>query len=152
LPKLLIFAACEKAIIDQDHNVSLIGLIQDLKVEIPEQVDIEISKAEGLPVAAMRWAAFSMWLKTDVDSGKEYEQRVALIDPTGKPTGIEARTAFGFAEGKTTMRNTSVVLGFPVHASGRFMLRLWIHEKGQPESIEPIAEYPINLNRGQPKA
>jgi hypothetical protein len=32
----LLFAACEKVIIDQDNNVSLISLLQDLKVDIPE--------------------------------------------------------------------------------------------------------------------
>jgi hypothetical protein len=59
---------------------------------------------------------------------------------------------FRFEEGKTTMRNISVIVGFPVHASGRYILRLWIDEKGQPESANPVAEYPITLIKGQPKA
>jgi hypothetical protein len=148
LPRLLLFAACEKVIIDQDNNVSLMTLVQDLRVEIPEPV--EVKSGEGLPVAAMRWAAFSMWLRTEEDD-REYEQRVALIDPTGKPTGIEAKSSFKFGD-KTTMRNISVVLGFPVHESGRYVLKLWMREKGQTEAAEPTAEYPINLKREQPKA
>jgi hypothetical protein len=152
LPKLAIFAAVEKVIIDQDNNLSLINLIQEIKVEIPEQMDEEIAKQEGIPLAAMRWSAFSMWHKTDADHpDTEYQQRVALIDPAGKPTGIEARVAFKFGE-KIAIRNTSIVLGFPVHLAGQFVLRLWMNEKGQPESAEPLAEYPIKLSRGQPKA
>jgi hypothetical protein len=145
------FAACEKVIIDRENNVSLITLLENLKIEIPEQIDRQPSEEEGLPVAASRWAAFSMWLKTPGEEDREYEQRVALIDPTGKPTGIEGRAAFRFGGELTTMRNTFVVLGFPIHATGRYALRLWMHEKGQVESVEPVAEYPITLTREAPK-
>jgi hypothetical protein len=152
LPRLLLFAACEKVLIDQDNNASLISLIQDLKVEIPETVDLPTSSAGGLPVVAMRWTALAMWLRTETDTDKEYEQRIDLIDPTGRTTGRASRTTFSFPEGKTTARNISVVLGFPVHASGRFLLRLWMRERDALKALSRSPSTPSTLTRGQPKA
>ena len=147
MPKLMMFAACEKVLIDQDGSVSLVCLLAELKAEMPEPA----TKAIPKPAAAMRWAAFSMWLKTETeDDEKEYEQRIALIDPSGEATGIQATTPFKFGD-KTIMRNIVTILGFPIHASGRYVLRLWMQEKGHAESVDPIAEYPIGVRLEQPK-
>jgi hypothetical protein len=55
VPKLAVFVACEKALIDQDNNnVSLITLLQDVKAQVPQSADNE----------------------------NEYQQRIALIDPS----------------------------------------------------------------------
>jgi hypothetical protein len=64
----LLFAACEKVIIDQDNNVSLISLLQDLKVDIPEGERPPAEKQGA--VVALRWSALAMWLKTEQDAGE----------------------------------------------------------------------------------
>ena len=151
MPKLMAFVACEKVIIDQDNNVSLITLLQELKSQIPESVTKEIPPGVKT-MAAIKWVAFSMWVKaSDDENEKEYQQRVALVDPSGESTGIEGAAPFKFGSDKTSMRASVNVLGFPIYATGRYTLRLWMHEKGQPESPEPIAEYPIVVKREQPK-
>lgn len=141
MPKLLMFAPCEKVLIDQQNNISLIALLQEVSVEVPEP-------PLGT-MAALKWDAFSLWLKTPDDAGRSYEQRVALFDPSGHPTGIEGSAPLNFGD-KLTLRNIATVFGFPISATGRYLLKLWLYEKGQPPK-EHISEFPILVVRQSPK-
>ena len=148
MPKLLVFAACERVIIDQDNNVSLMNLVTEMTTEVPEQSERE---ADKLAVAALRWAIFALWAKDPQDEGKTFEQRVILLDPSGAPSGIEGATPFAFPEGKRFMRNTVNVLGFPFKSAGTYRVQLWMRQEGGVPAAEPIAEFPINMKQRPPK-
>lgn len=148
MPKLLIFAACEKVLVDQQNNTSLITLLQEAKVGIPVPAPGQEVPPPGAKVmAAMKWDALTLWTKTD---DKIYEQRIALFDPSGNPTGIEAAVGLDFA-GKGTLRNVATVFGFPIYEMGVYLMKLWLREKGQ-EFGDPIAEFPITVIREEPKS
>ena len=139
MPRLLAYLPCEKIIIDSDNNVSLISVLQDLKVQVPEAGPVP-----GPAVtAAMKWQILTMWLIDPGDVGKFYEEKVALFDPDGAPTAVK-----GSVGNETTgagHRNVVTVLGFPIGKEGRHSLRLWMYERGNDPG-EPIAEYPIRVS------
>jgi hypothetical protein len=147
MPKLLIFAACEKVLIDQLNNLSLITVLQEAKVGMPPPVVQAQLPAGAKLMAPMKWDAITLWAKTD---DKAYEQRVALFDPSGNSTGIDTTGELDF-QGKATLRHIVTVLGLPSYEMGVYLLKLWVREKGQ-EFGEPIAEFPITLSREEPKS
>jgi hypothetical protein len=147
MPRLLMFAPCEKVILDQQGNLSIITVLSELLVTIPEPPP-EPEPAKS-PVIPLKWDVTSLWMKTREPDDVVYEERFALIDPSGKPTGIGSSTDFAFGD-KPLHRIIVTVLGFPISLTGRYTLKLWMHEKGREEG-EPVAEFPILLRRALPK-
>lgn len=115
----------------------MISLFHELRVQVP-QGGPEPPPGAALP---MKWDVISMWLRTDDDAGKTYEERFALTDAAGKATGLSGASTFEMS----APRHQTVItmLGFPL-VPGSYTLKLWLTEKGQPES-DPIAEYPLAL-------
>jgi len=140
MPKLQLFAPCEKVLIDQQNTVSLISVLQELKVQVPETGPMPPANAK----AAYKWDVLTEWARTDDDFGKRFEQRIALFDPAGKPTELSTTTAINTE--KATNRIVATILGFPIGSLGRYTLKLWLSENGQ-ETPQPIAEYAITVSR-----
>src|SRR5262245_42618515 len=111
VPKLLLFVACEKAIVDQQNNISLISVLDEAKVAIPANTTVPEGKR---PLVPMRWDAVTLWQKTDE---RAYEQRIALFDPSGNAAGLDSTIEVEF-EGKNKRRNIAAVYGFPIHEMG----------------------------------
>ena len=143
MPKLLIFAPCDKVIIGVgDNNASLIDILQN----------INIGMAAGKPIpenamAAMRWAVFAMWLKEPEDEGKSYKQRVQLLSPSGKVL-TEVITEFQLK--KAVHRVANGLQGFPIGEVGEHSLKLCLWEgKKEPEWRE-IAMFPLTVTHRSP--
>src|SRR5687767_3850237 len=84
MPKLLVFAACEKVIISQDeNNPTLIALLTDMAAEIEPAGPLESNAL--LP---SRWAIFSLWRQEDGDKGKTFEQMVRVLLPESSPKSL----------------------------------------------------------------
>ncbi len=148
-PKLLAFLPCEKVIVDMDNNVSLITLLQDIKVGIPESPDETKANPKGKIVAPIKWSVLVLWKRSEDDNVLEYEQKVALFDPAGEAS-IQAIQPFSFGD-KHTARNIANIIGFPIHEDGVYLLKLWLRRKGDPETPEPLADYELTVAREQPK-
>jgi hypothetical protein len=147
MPKLLLFAPCEKAIIDQNNVISLITVLQEITVDIPEMPDT----GGKMPVVPLKWDVVSLWMKTDEDAPDTvYQTRLALIDPTGKPAGLEGSSEFSFADNKSRFQSVTTILGFPIRHEGRYVVRVWLQKKDEDEG-EPVTEFPILLIRKRPK-
>lgn len=148
MPRLLIFAPCEKVIIDQNNVISIISVLQELRVELPELPRDTDGKT---PVVPMKWDVLSFWTRTDDDEPQTvYRARFALIAPTGTElSGFGSAGEFSF-ENKINYRLITTVLGFPVLHEGRHVVRLWLTKKGDAEG-DPVSEFPIVLNRTKPK-
>ena len=148
MPRLLIFAPCEKAIIDQNNVTSLITILQELRLELPEPPP----DADGkMPVVPIKWDVVALWAKTDDDAPEAiYQTRFALIDPMGTALqGFDGAVEFSFAD-KEHYRVVTTVFGFPIRHDGGYVVRLWLQKKGETEG-DPIAEFPIVLRRTRPK-
>jgi hypothetical protein len=137
MPKLLIFAPCEKVIIDQSNNPSLIGVIQGLMSPLPAQTIVP-KKSMGL----MRWDIFTLWQREEGDGEREYVQECQLIDPDGSTT-IQASIRFKFIA--STHRNIMSMYGFPLGDVGDHLLKLWLRDPSG--TIREIASFPLTISR-----
>jgi len=141
LPKLLMFAPCEKVIIDQNNNSSMISILHNLQVEVGAA---ELPQDAAVP---MRWDIFTLWLREASDEGKKFEQICELLTPEGKrATGA----TISFEMTKGVQRNVMTLMGFPVVSSGgQYLLRLSLKEAGEDRERREVAEFPISLSLGR---
>ena len=140
MPKLLLFAPCEKVIIAQEGNtVSLITILQELTVSIPP--DVQIPADAKVP---MQWYGFSLWQKQPGDEGKRYEQQIELTGPDG---GIVVSASSQFEMTAPAHRILSIFPGFPVGQFGEYMLRLYLREEKESEEKKEVASFPLTVKR-----
>ncbi len=136
MPDLLLFAPCERILIEEgSHVVSLIAVIQELRAtDVPQPL-----AADAL--AAQRWFVLANWKRRDDDADQKFEQRVTLEGPDGK-VFFDVRTEFEMSQ--QFHRNVGEIGVFPIAASGDYMLRLSLGRAGQVE-VKEVARYPIVL-------
>lgn len=137
MPRLLIFAPCEKVIIGQgDNNVSLIGILQGLQVNPRPEGPSEIPANAILP---MSWTIFTMWQKEAEDERIAYTQRVALISPTDRVL-LESVTAFAMERDSHRIANN--LIGFPIGEAGPHTLKVWLR-RGDSGDWKEISSFPL---------
>jgi hypothetical protein len=136
MPKLLIFAACEKVLLDQNTNsISLIALLQEVHFKVPQGAPLVPNAS--LP---MQWAAISVWQEeTPADSGVEFEQRVALENAAGQLL-LENVAKWHFE--KSSHRIVANVLGLPI--ARKLALSLTYRVAGMRDWL-PAASFPIEV-------
>jgi hypothetical protein len=135
MPRLILFAPCEKVIIEQGSGgASLISLLQELK-----------ASAKELPkpgqTVANQWNVVAIWRKLGTDTVQEFEQRVTLEDPGGI-NAFDLRTQFQMT--KDYHRTFGNIAGFPIGVEGEYTLRLFVREVGA-ERWDERANYPIHV-------
>lgn len=133
MPKLLLFAPCERVIVEQGANtISLISVLQELTVAVPSEVPQNA-------VSATRWYILSMWLREENEQASEFKQRVVVEDPKGNLV-VQINTDVEMS--KESHRTIATVEGFPVGIPGRFVLRLSLRAT-ESDMWQEIATYPI---------
>lgn len=138
MPKLLVFAPCEKVIISQDeNNPTLIAVLTEMGAQYHLESGAELPENISLP---MRWAIFSMWQQEPRDAGKSFRQRIEFWSPANKQMFKEQDHEFTFE--KPIQRVVMHLPGFPA-GNGVWTLKTYIAEKDAPFQKEPIATYPI---------
>ena len=122
MPRLQLFAPCERALIDQGSGAtSLVTVLQTLT--IPEPPVNTPSNA----IAIQRWSAVSMWMMSEGDETKRFQQLVTLVNPTGAPV-FRTQADFGFP--KAFHRIVATIHGFPLQPPGEYHLELALREFG----------------------
>jgi len=130
------FAPCEKVLIDQDNNASVISVFQEIRVSVPAE---KIPSGLALPIT---WQVFTLWLREASDEGRRFEQVCELVLPDGKTVAVGTIL---FQMEKNTHRNIMTVMGFPVAPTvGDCSLRLMLRDAGTGHESR-IAEFPIAL-------
>jgi|SoiMetStandDraft_2_1073263.scaffolds.fasta_scaffold629529_1 hypothetical protein len=138
MPRLLLFAPCEKVITDQQGNsVSLITLLQEIRYSVFQNVQIPPNAA--LP---MKWDVLSLWEKETGDEGIEFEQKIRLVDRNERVL-IEYGAQFRFE--KRVHRLTLRILGFPMTEPGLLNLVLLLTRPGLDWT--EVTRYPLELVR-----
>lgn len=118
MPKLLVFAPCEKIILDQSGIASLIALFQRIDAQgttpaIPENA-----------VAPKEWAIFTLWEWLPEDSGKKFSQIVQILWPNQAEF---QKLEIEFQAGNLRYHQNRVsIVGFPVGQVGDVKIRLWL--------------------------
>jgi hypothetical protein len=137
MPKLLIFAACEKVILDKEHNAaSLISVLQTIRVAAPGKLS---GRLVPLP---LNWRVFTCWEREPSEEGKSYNQHVQLTAPDGT-IRVESFNLLEFKQ--RFQRATIKVAGFPIDQPGDYVLRLFLSEAGKSDEERQIATYPLTV-------
>jgi len=140
MPRLLFFVACEKVIVDQRTNViSLMSLLDDVNVQIPPNAPPPPSGA----VIPMQWTIVSTFLAEPGDTGKQFEQRSALVNSNETPL-VQTPVAL-FSMTGAQHRIISQINGMPVGTAARLTLRCYFREKGTNVWQTKGEGYPINI-------
>jgi hypothetical protein len=81
MPKLLLFAPCEKVLVDEaTHTTSLIVVLQEIHYKLPPGTPA-LQPNAALP---LQWSIVSLWQEEDpADAGVEFEQRIVLENNAG---------------------------------------------------------------------
>jgi hypothetical protein len=141
MPKLLLFAPCEKVIIDRESGTaSLITILQDVTVSIPP--DVQLPEKAAVP---LRWYVFTVWHKQPGEEGKRFAQEIELSGPDGSSI-FSATSQFEMAD-QSYHRVTSLFSSFPVWQSGWHTLKLYLSENKEGEERREVASFPLNVIR-----
>lgn len=141
MPRLVLFAVCEKAVIDQQTNVvSLLSLLENINVQIPAGSIVPANAA--IPIT---WATATILQLLPEDTGKTFEQRTAFVNNVGM-TQIETPIApFQFKPAAIFHRIVSTIVGMPIGSAGLQSVKCLLREKGTTNWTE-IGSYPIQIN------
>jgi hypothetical protein len=144
MPKLLIFAPCQKAIVDRtDSLMSLIGVFHGFVLN--DIIKGDAPTDEPLPADAkipMQWAIGTEWLRLLDEEDKTFEQHIEIVSPDG------TRMEVNIQPFKMTHRTHQVVVlagTFPIGVPGKQNLVLSLRESGTNDEWQKIAEYPIEI-------
>lgn len=138
MPKLLLLAACEKAIIDQaTQGLSVIGVI--LEVTVHEALPIPAGAAVPRP-----WAVATIWAREPGDEDRSYETQISMRLPNGN-VAIEATAKLDLS--KTVHRGIFNINAFPIEPAGTLMLTLSFREIGASEWAV-AGEFPVQIKHG----
>ena len=138
MPKLHIFAICEKVIMDKEDKSSLISLFNEISVQIlPTAGEIPANA-----VAPKEWSAYDSWKIEPEDVGKEYRQMIQVLYPNGDPFGPPAGVNFSPQSGRAYQQVMINAMGFPVGQEGPYTLKMWL-EHGSSIIFESV---PIIVN------
>lgn len=140
LPKPLIFAPCEKVIVDRESsNISLITVLSNIHLRLPPSDESEKQSAIKI-IGAMKWDIVVLWIQEPGDAGRKFEQQCELLGPDGS---VLNKNRTEFVVNKRTHRVITHVHGFPLsRAGGEHLLKLYLRAEGDTER-RVMAEYPI---------
>jgi hypothetical protein len=143
MPKLLLFTPCEKVIISQEGQMSLITIVDGFNVSMSAE---EYDNLPDDAVAQIAWDIVTKWSREDSEEEEpaHWEQRIQVFTPSGRvstnaKTGIDLVSNLG-------MRNVLRVNGFPIRPLGRCKILLSLRKAGDNDaSWQEIASYPVKV-------
>jgi hypothetical protein len=145
--KLLVFAPCEKVIINSDENTStLITILESVNTPmIPDEENLPVDV-----VVPFRWYAYALWsVEAEADYGP-YEQRVKLLYPDNDGEGLETVLEFTCEPPNRNHRTTIFYPGFPLTPAGTAYVKIELRKRVEDAGWEDIARFPIVINRPDP--
>jgi hypothetical protein len=127
VPRLMMFAACEKVIIaTEDNSGSVISILQGFDIPAPPEI-----KADAPPlVLPLVWYVFTLW-EAPNDGPFQYTQRIQFHDPDGLVLFSSEVPIINPPDvGKRFHRAVLKRHGFLFRGAGDYMLRLSLKSPG----------------------
>jgi hypothetical protein len=134
MPKLYLFAICEKVITDTNGVVSLIGLFN--KVTVTRSPDSPEVPANA--VAPKEYSIFTSWDLEAADRGKDYNQFYEFFYPDGAQFGGRAISVIKMGDGKRA-NSTANSIALPIGQVGVYTARTWLEDDAKKTIFEPIS-------------
>jgi hypothetical protein len=139
VPKLLLFTPCERAIVDETNNLSLISVLEIITLEqIP---GVSFPPHFAIP---LNWAAVSLWKREAHDADDAHFQQRFRIVYCGTPETVVVENVSDFVFGdKANHRLTGKMNAFQIVGFGTYELRAelktatseWLHVATFPISV-----------------
>lgn len=138
MPRLLLFAPCDKLIVDELGNPTLVCVIENINVEVKKDTPIPDDV-----FSPKEWDVVTLWYSEPGDASKKFKQRFQFELPDGKAV-MKSEIEFQMKE-NDRHRNNIHITGFPVGKPGRCLARVWLDAIGVPPSTEPVGEFPVHV-------
>ncbi len=144
MPRLVIFAVCDRILIEDKGTVSLIKIADEFTVTI--KGDTKIGRDA---VGPTEWAIFTKWEKTSGDDDKEFVEIIQALWPD-KSEFKRIEFPFRFQPDKKRQQNRFEIVGFPVGQEGPVTLNMWLEVDSK--RIGEIHTWTVNVKHETAKA
>jgi hypothetical protein len=141
MPINLIYAACEKVIIDENKNTSLISIIDKLTVTAPGNAEIPNNA-----VVPKEWAIYASWIAEAEDGGKRYTVATQVFYPDETPFADVVRFELVMEAGKRA-QGIARFNGFPIGQVGAFTVQTWLEYEGKRIGTEQELSLDVEIDR-----
>lgn len=136
MPRLSLFAPCERVLQGSDLSTSILGLLQGTTITATIARPVHQTPALDAPrvvAAPIKWAVFAMWIREDQDAGKEFTGVVRVIHPDGKTQLMEER--FPFKMNKEIHNTIMNADRFPLSDEGKYEITLSLVADGRERAL-----------------
>jgi hypothetical protein len=144
MPELILFAACEKVILDERRNATLINIMAGIEANRVQGPTGPIPKNA---VAGSSWSIFSLWKPKDGDVGKEFTQKITIIWPDNSEFKVND-VNFKMEKGRNHQNNLAIV-GFPIGQVGDVRVNMWL--EWDRKQVGEIHTWIITVTHAQPQ-
>lgn len=144
MPRLVIFAVCDRVLIEDRGTASLITITDEFTVTI--KGDTKIGRDA---VGPTQWVIFTKWEKTSGDDDKEFVEIIQVLWPD-KSEFKRIEFLFGFQPDKKGHQNRFEIVGFPVGQEGPVTLNMWLEVDSK--RIGEIHTWTVNVKHETAKA
>lgn len=144
MPRLLVFAACDRILIDDSGIPSLISIVDEFTLTI--KGDTKIGRDA---VGPTQWAIYTKWEKTSGDDDKEFVQIIQALWPD-KSEFKRIKAPFRFQSDKKGHQNRIEINGFPMGQEGLVTLNMWLEVDSK--RIGEIHTWTVNIKHKTAKA
>jgi len=144
MPNLLLFAPCEKAIIDANGALSMISIIGSVSLNVPANAPTPPAGA----VLPYPWAIVTIWqVASDWEFDRAFEQRGTLISEAGSNL-LDSIGEFRFKRDAVGKNLSTVVIflpGMPL-SPGDLKVKVSVREKADsPREWRELGSFPIQF-------
>ena len=140
MPVLNAFVTCEKVIISEEGQLSLITIFDQLNVTVAP--DSEVARSAMIPAP---WNFVTLWHREPTDGDQIFIQRMRLVSPTGTQL---AEDDLEFSITGAMHRNIMRAKAFPIGEAGPHNLILSLRAKDG--EWQTIATYTITVVHSVP--
>lgn len=144
MPKLLNFAVCDRVLIEDDGQASLIRVIQGVTATLK-------GHGKNIPknfVGAKEWAIFTLWKQTAEDRDRLFVQHIQLLWPD-KSEFKKLEFTFRFQLDKS-QQNRILIDGFPLGQEGDVTVNMWLETDS--ERVGEIYTWTVRIKHEIAKA
>ena len=142
MPKLLAFLPCLKAIDWDDGLLTVVSILEYVGVTLPANQPTPEPNA----AVPLQWQMVSIWHGQPDDAGKQFEQVIEFILPSGQSV-FSNTSPIELTSARTRIRIDGKL--FPVGVAGEVTIRVGCREVGQND-IHPQSEYPVLVQHNAP--
>jgi hypothetical protein len=134
MARVLVFAPCRVAIVDQPTNqLSIVGII-------------EIVSFSQFPSTLHEFVLVSLLAAEDSERGSDMVQKMVIVDGNAQQTAV---SEMPFTFERPHNRLITTVAGMPINSAGLYVCKLFVKRASAEYLSEPAATFPIIVSQAE---